>query len=419
MNICGLLNIILGFVLFLYGVEVMGKSLAAVFGRKISARLKAYSAATAVCVFALLYAAGQNQPLKFLQPSAFAPLFAAVGIVLFISTNTIRRKNTGQIPLGFALVMLGLSFVVENIEKSFNLSVFAHPLPVFLTGALLMLLLFFADWLARRLHRAARHAEAHANTQESIEITGLETSFLATPAFALEQARSAAIDMAGYAKEAVSTAIELLFSYEKKKGERVAELEEAIDQYEDQVGAYLLKIGTQQLRPKDSHALAVLLHAIADFERISDLALGIKKSAKEIKDKELRFTEATMAELKVLTNAVNDIVNTSFLAFQEEDQRLAKMVEPLAAVIDSLREKIRNNQVKQLRKGQYTAERGFICNDIIVNCEGIASHAANIALGMLQGEESYETHEYSRHVRLGDSGEFANEVKRLKKLYKI
>jgi phosphate:Na+ symporter len=185
------------------------------------------------------------------------------------------------------------------------------------------------------------------------------------------------------------------------------------------VGAYLLKIGAQQLQPKDSHALAVLLHAVNDFERVSDLALGIKKSAKEIKDKDLRFTDANMAELKVLTSAVNDIVNTAFLAFQEEDQRLAKMVEPLAAVIDSLREKIRKNQVKQLRKGQYTAEQGFICNDIVANCESIASHAANIALGLLQSEDSYETHEYARLVRLDDNGEFAGEVKRLKKLYKI
>jgi phosphate:Na+ symporter len=421
MNIFGLLNIILGLALFLYGLEIMGKSLAAVSGRQLPPRFRALGAVVVVWLFGLAGTAGQNPHLMFLRPSAFAPLFAAAGIVLFISAKSIRRKNVGQIPLSFAMALLGLSFVTENIQPLFApaIHVFSNPLLWSLIGAALCLLLLFWDKLKRLLGRHNADNMEKPAAKDTAAIAGLDARFLATPTFALGQARSAAIDMAGYAKETVALAVDLLFSYEKKKGERVVELEEAVDQYEDQVGAYLLKIGAQQLSPKDSHALAVLLHAVNDIERVSDLALSIKKSAKEMKDKDLRFGEATMSELKILTNAVNDVVNTSFLAFQEEDQRLAKMVEPLAAVIDSLRDKIRKNQVKQLRKGLYTAERGFICNDIIASCEGIASHSANLALGMLQSEDSYETHEYSRLVRLEDNGEFANEVKRLKKLYKI
>ncbi|MDR0220109.1 MAG: hypothetical protein LBI54_01735 [Lachnospiraceae bacterium] len=434
MNIFGFLNIILGLALFLYGLEVMDKSLAAVSGRKLPPRLKAFGAVAVVWIFGLTGGAGPNPLALFLRPAAYAPLFAAAGIVLFISAKNIRQKNLGQLPLGFALTLLGLSFAGENVRPLYDLPAFAplarallSPLLWLLTGVPLLLLIYFSDRVFRRLGRQlghpclGRHASGvEAQTaKETLDIAGLDARFLSTPTFALEQARSAAVDMAAYAKEAVVAATELLFSYEKKKGERVGELEEAVDQYEDKVGAYLLKIGAQQLRPPDSHALAVLLHAVSDIERVSDLALSIKKSAKEMKDKELRFGEATTAELRVLTNAVNDVVNTSFLAFQEEDQHLAKMVEPLAAVIDSLRDKIRKNQVKQLSKGQYTAVQGFICNDIIVSCERIASHSANIALGLLQSEDSYETHEYSRLVRLEDNGAFANEVKRLKKLYKI
>jgi Na+/phosphate symporter len=419
MNIFGLLNIILGLALFLYGLAVMDKNLAVVLGRKLPLRLKAFSAVAAVWLFGITNGAGQSPPALFLRRSVFAPLFAAVGITLFISAKTVRRKNIGQIPLGFAVTMLGLAFVAENIKPLFGWAIFIPPLPWFCAGAILLLLLYFADKLSRLFgHHAADNTDSPA-AKEAVEITGLDARSLATPSFALEQARGAVIDMANYAKEAVAVAIALLFSYEKNNGERVVELEEMIDQYEDQVGAYLLKIGTQQLRPQDSYTLAVLLHAVNDIERVSDLALSIKKSAKEMKDRDLRFNDITMTELKILTNAVNDVVNTAFLAFQEEDQRLAKIVEPLAAVIDSLRDKIRKNQVKQLRKGSFTAERGFICNDIIANCESIASHCANLALGVLQSEDSYEAHEYARLVRLDDKGEFANEVKRLKKLYKI
>jgi phosphate:Na+ symporter len=424
MSIFGLLNIILGFALFLYGTEVMGKSLSAVSGRQLEPRLRIFGAAAIVWIFGLISVAGQNPLVMLFRPSVFAPPFAAVGIVVFISAKSNRRKNIGQIFLSFAVMLLGLSFAGENIKPLYDIPaiapvvrVFTNPLLVFLMGALLLPLLFFADRLKRFFR--PHDADSAETAKEAVAITGLDVRFLGTPTFALEQARSATIDMAGYAKETVVTAFGLLFSYDKKKGERVEELEEAIDQYEDRVGAYLLKIGTQQLSPQDSHALAVLLHTVGDIERVSDLALSVKKNAREMKDNDLRFTETSVSELKKLTSAVNDIVNTAFLAFQEEDQQLARMVEPLATVIESLRDKMRKSQVKQLRKGLCSMELSFICTDVIASCGYIADHCANIAIGMLQNEDSFETHEYSRLIRLEDNGEFAGEVKRLKKLYKI
>jgi phosphate:Na+ symporter len=225
--------------------------------------------------------------------------------------------------------------------------------------------------------------------------------------------------MADYAKEAVLVAIALLFAYDKKKAERVTSLEETVDFYEDKVGAYLLGIASRRMSKKDSQTMSVLLHSIGDFERISDHALSIRKSAKEMKDKEISFAEDIAAELRVLTGAVNDIVNTSFLAFQEEDIRLAEMIEPICTVIELLKEELRKNHIKRLRKGNYTIETGFIFSDIITNCGRIAAHCANIAVSMLQSEEKFDTHEYSRLVRGGEIGKYTAEVERLKKLYKL
>ena len=54
--------------------------------------------------------------------------------------------------------------------------------------------------------------------------------------------------------------------------------------------------------------MSVILHSISDFERISDHALDIAKSAKEIYKKELSFSQSARREIVAINNAVMDII---------------------------------------------------------------------------------------------------------------
>ena len=62
-------------------------------------------------------------------------------------------------------------------------------------------------------------------------------------------------------------------------------IEAKVDRYEDELGTYLIKLNQKDLSLEDSHSLSIMLHCIGDFERISDHALSIMKSAKEISEK--------------------------------------------------------------------------------------------------------------------------------------
>ena len=54
--------------------------------------------------------------------------------------------------------------------------------------------------------------------------------------------------------------------------------------------------------------MSVILHSISDFEIISDHALDIAKSAKEIYKKELSFSQSARREIVAINNAVMDII---------------------------------------------------------------------------------------------------------------
>lgn len=252
------------------------------------------------------------------------------------------------------------------------------------------------------------------------EIQILDARFLNTPGLALEHCKNAAVDMAGYAKEALFLAISLLDHYSDKKAGRVIELEELVDHYEDGLGAYLVKLSSKHLTQKDSQELSVLLHCIGDFERISDHAINVMESAKEMRDKNLSFSKKAQEELTIFTKAVKDIVEASVLVFKQEDLKLAGMVEPLEEVIDYLNVEVKRRHIKRLRKGKCTIEMGFVLSDLSTNYERVADHCSNIAICLLQlNEETFGTHEYQDSLTNKDNAEFMEEVKRLREQYKL
>ena len=72
-----------------------------------------------------------------------------------------------------------------------------------------------------------------------------------------------------------------------------------MDQYEDMLGTYLVKLSSQELSAHDSLATAKMLHLINDFERISDHSVNLLESVEELREKTLEFSEEAKRELIV------------------------------------------------------------------------------------------------------------------------
>lgn len=287
-----------------------------------------------------------------------------------------------------------------------------------------VIIIFPVSWILEKLAyltipetEEEREKEAE-KTRKEIQL--LDTRFLSTPGFALEQCKNVAVDMADYSREALFLAIQMLDKFDKASADRVVELENIVDHYEDEIGAYLVKLSSRHLTEKDSQHLSVLLHSIGDFERISDHAINIMEAAKEMHAKELDFSRKAREELGIYTGAIKDIINTSVLVFQEEDLKLAAMIEPMEEVIDYLSVEVKKRHMKRLRKGKCTIEMGFILSDIVTNYERVSDHCSNIALSLLQlNEENFEAHEYQEAISSKDNVAFTTEVKHLKERYQL
>ena len=231
--------------------------------------------------------------------------------------------------------------------------------------------------------------------EELQDFERLEERFLNHPALAVEQSRLTVNAMAKKAKENLFGAFELIDAYSDEGFDHVNHLEDIVDKYEDKLGTYLIHITSRELNPEQNGAVGKYLHAINDFERISDHALNIAECAKELYDKEIKFSAQGEKELKVLISAVSEIVGTAVSAFVDNDIERAYRVEPLEELIDNLCDEMKMHHIDRLQKGICTLHHGFVFNDLLTNLERVSDHCSNIAVAMIELEsESFDAHEY-------------------------
>lgn len=355
------------------------------------------------CVAALLSGASAGRMAKraALINLYYKIIKAAVFMIVFYMLNAFFHFEFLGKPAG----ALGIAV----IHTTFNV-------------AAVILIYPFSYILEKLAYLTLPENEGEIRTQEDAkrEIQILDARFLSRPGLALQHCKNAAIDMANLARESLFLSIQLLDEFDKKAADKVIELEELVDHYEDELGSYLVKLSSKHLTEKDSQEISVLLHSIGDFERISDHAINIMESAEEMSEKKLYFSRKAEEELKIFTSAVKDIVNTTFQVFEEEDLKLASMVEPMEEVVDYLNSEIKKRHVKRLRKGKCTIEMGFVLSDITTNYERVSDHCSNIALCLLQlNEENFGTHGYQDSLSHKDNAAFEAEISRLREKYQL
>ena len=234
----------------------------------------------------------------------------------------------------------------------------------------------------------------------------LDERFLATPPAAMEMCLNHTMDMALSVVDCFKKAMLSLSSYDAEEAKLLRKAEGEADHYEDVLGTYLVKLSGHQISAQESVEVAKLLKVIGDFERISDHSINVLESAEELRDKGMEFSPEGKAEMKVLINAVSEILDLSLDAFLNNNLEAASKVEPMEEVIDKLKEKMRSRHIKRLQKNECTIEAGFVWADLLTNLERCSDHCSNIAGCVVDAEnDNMNIHESLRIART-DSADY-------------
>ncbi len=345
-----------------------------------------------------------------------------------------NAKRAALVHLYFNLIGTTIFMVVFYTLNAFlNFAFLDSPAPVagiavvhtIFNVAATIVLLPFSKGLERlavlTIPDKATDVEEQVQKQQTADVDEgmklLDERFLDHPAFAVAQAKTAAVDMAKLVNEALTLAIPLYQDYDKKKVQTICEIEERVDQYEDVLGTYLVRLCAKPLAEHDNHVLTTLLHSISDLERMADHAVNLAQNAQRMKKEKANFSKKAQAELQLFSSAMNEILSLTFTVFENEDAGQAANIEPLEEVIDDLKEEIRTRHIRRLAKGKCTIELGFALTDIVTNYERIADHCSNIAVAVIQmDEKEHDVHKYLGQVKTQDP-QFAQMYRMYKEKY--
>ena len=170
------------------------------------------------CITALISSVGASKNAK--RTAMIHLLFNVIGTVFFL---VVLYAGNALFHFPFWDDVMDMGYIA-NLHLAFNV-------------ACTLLLLPFHKLLVKIVERLVPGGD-----DEAPEVSFLDERFLSSPSVALEQARSAVINMGERAQEDLKLAVELLSDYDEKKLERLMENEAAIDKLENTLDSYLVKL---------------------------------------------------------------------------------------------------------------------------------------------------------------------------------
>lgn len=485
------------------GIMVLRQAINVIMGANIGTTVTSW-------LLSLTGIESDNIFVSLLKPSSFTPVLALIGIILYMFLKNSRKKDIGQILLGFSVLMFGMEAMSEAVKPLKDipefqniLLMFSNPILGVLAGAVLTAIIqsssasvgilqalcstgqitfgtaipiimgqnigtcvtalissigankgakrsavvhlcfniggtiiwlsifefinmfvhfnFMGDKigvmgiavvhtlfnvlctltflpLTKQLEKLACIIVKDDKKNQKFEI--LDTRLYATPAVALENCGKTVINMAYEAVDSIRMACNLFSKYDNSIADSILKSEADIDKYEDKIGNYLLGLTNYSLSEKDNIETTKYLHIIGDLERISDHAVNLMNSAKEINSKKLIFSDSAKSEIEKMCSAVNEIMDYTLKAITNDDLTAASEVGPLEEVIDALKKKLQKNHIKRLQNNGCTIEMGFVLSDITTVLERISDHCNNIALCIIDLQrESLGLHRQSKYLK--------------------
>ncbi len=341
------------------------------------------------------------------------PITMGIGVgaacpVLLSSIGTNKNgKRTALIYLMndlFGMLFWSVTFYLVNAIVHFDfLDMTMTPITIAMLNtvfrlATVIILFPFIKWIEKFVFKLVKDSAEDREDQADFDL--LEERFINYPALAIGQSHTAASGMVKKARKNIQRALGLFEEYSDDRYKKIQEKENLIDKYEDKLGSYLMQLTGRDMTENQSKQVSILLHTISDFERLGDHAVNLSKSANELHEKKIGFSEEAVYELSVLRDAVREILDLTVKSFSDDDIYTAIKVEPLRELINVLCNELKSRHITRLKNGKCEMKQGFAFNNILTDFERIGAHCSNVAVALLEVEaEDFDTHEYQKSIR--------------------
>ena len=355
------------------------------------------------CIVTAFYCFVGNSPKDSKRTGVVHVAFNTIGTVAFMIILSVMQHFQA-----FGSAFWGMeasSTVIAVFQSLFNVFTCILLLP-FTNQLVKMSLLLVKD--------EPEKAPAHP------ELLTLTENLYISPAVALGEATKAVAAMGKLALVNFSRGCKQLVEYSEEETAIINEDEDCLDQFADSADHFLIGLSPSVELDRDNRQLDMLMQTVPNFERIGDYATNLVELAQRLKEEGGTFSEGAKRELDIICGAVNEILSITVEAFGNDDNELAKAIEPLEEVIDDMVMILRDRHTKRLKKGECNVSSGLVFMECLTYLERASDQCSSIAVMMLaRNNESilHNHYDYLKEIHAGNDAAYRAEMDRRRAQY--
>ena len=287
------------------------------------------------------------------------------------------------------------SGIIANTNTVFNLS----------CAILLLPLLGVYEKLARRIIKD----EPESEDKYKEKLDSLSPAFFTTPALALRSCYDVLMTIFRASRSNLEKSLALLEKYDESVYKEIMEEEDNIDRLTDRLSRYIVELLPHLQEEYHVGILDQYYKVTKEFERLGDHAVSIAENAANLAKNDTAYSAYAISELKILEDALSQILDNAELAFQRRNVQAAYRIEPLTQVMNDLVNILKGNHLKRMSSGVCNIYADASFTNLLAEMKRIADLCSNVGMAVVirvRPELADQEHMYSSYLRSGNDEEF-------------
>ncbi len=347
----------------------------------------------------------------------------------FLGGEDRDSKRTGVVHIVFNCIGTVVFMIILSVMQSLNvfgeafwtMKVDSNIIAIFQTAFNLftaVLLIPFTNHLVKLSLMLVKDTPVQPHNHP--ELYTLSENLYISPAVAVVEATKAVASMGHIAKDNFRRCCDVLLNYSEEHFQQIDTDEDNLDRFADRADRFLIGLSKVVETKSDDHQVDMLLQAVPSFERVGDYGTNLVELAQRLQSEKGSFSENARQELNLLSQAVCEILDVTVDAFESNDNRKARAIEPLEETIDDMVLILRDRHTKRLKSGTCSVGTGLVFMDALTHLERTADHCSSIGVMMLAREDEailHNHHKYLHEIHQGADASYRAESDRRREQY--
>ncbi len=256
-------------------------------------------------------------------------------------------------------------------------------LSVFHTCFNILNALFLIGFITQISKLVTKVIKPKGEDEDEFRLEYIGTGLLNTAELSLEEAQK---ETGAFGKVILKMSIVMKELLEEPKQKRkvkllkkMRKLEEVTDQLEDEISKYLAKVSDGSLSSKASGRVLSLLSIVTDLERIGDIYFQMSKDFESKQEDKSGFSKKQKSSLVEMHQLLDDSIQTMVRNLSDNfDKVQIETALEQEQAIDKLRDKLRNDDITNMRDKKYNAQTGALYKDLFQSMEKVGDHVINV-----------------------------------------